>query len=159
MCQQKSLLLLPRSVNGKSYTPLRLPDRQQPVPDSSSSLKRTEYQMDIMEEGTFLPSNEMIPPAVIQQRPLKQLEGSQHNDYSSPTAWRSKTEQNNMQTSMKQDGHPLHELSNAHKQRPISDAGIELHNRWKHKNESGNGGLVNRSLPEQNLPVQVGVHM
>ena len=159
MCQQKPLLLLPRSLNVRSYTPLRLPDRQQPVPESLSSLKTEEYQIDIMEEGTFLPSNEMIPPAVIQQRPLKHLEDVQRNDYSLPVGWRNKTEQDNMQTSTKQDGYHLHKPSNTHKQRPISDAGVELHNRWKRKNESGKGGLANRSLPEQSLSVQVGVYM
>ena len=86
-----------------------------------------------MEEGTFLPSSEMIPP-IIQQQPLRHLGDAQHNDYV-PVVWRTKAEQDNIQIFRKQDGY-LHQPGNTHKQRPISDAGIDLHNRWKRKNES-----------------------
>ena len=154
MCQQKSILLLPRSLNLRSYPPLGPPGRQLPVPESLPSSNKDDHQEYIMEEGNILPLNQIIPPSITEQPSLQHFAGEDKRNEYIPPVWKTKSDQNSSRCFGMQDGQLLQPV-NSSRQRPVSDVGLDLHNRWKHKNENGKGVIANRSLPEQNMSLRV----
>ena len=110
-----------------------------------------------METGTLKLSNHNLDPCITQQHQQPVLNTSVDTVSISyvPVIWQTANSRENMQMFGKGEGQLCPTKEEKHKQRPISDAGMELQNRWRLRNENGKGGLAQRSLPEPRLLQQV----